>query len=73
MRGTNNSVVAVAQKMVKPETKTVTHTLAIPKIKIVKQELQQQTAPKKHRMKRLHVYSCTTTVTKSTKPVSYYN
>jgi hypothetical protein len=30
----------------KPETKTVTRTVAFPKTKIVKQEPQQQTTPK---------------------------
>ena len=37
---------AVAKKMAKPETKTVTRTIAVPKTKIVKQEPQQQTTPK---------------------------
>jgi hypothetical protein len=44
--GTSSSVVALAKKMVKPETKTVTRTVAAPKTKIVKQELLQQTTPK---------------------------
>ena len=46
MLGTSSSVVALAKKMVKSEIKKVTHTVALPKSKIVKQELQQQTAPK---------------------------
>ena len=46
MLGTSGSVVALAKKMAKPETKTVTRTVAVPKTKIVKQEPQQQT---KHR------------------------
>ena len=46
MLGTSNSVVALAKKMAKPETKTVTRTVAIPKTKIVKQEPKQQTTPK---------------------------
>ena len=46
MLSTSNSVVALAKKMVKPETKTVTRTVAVPKTKIVKQQPQQQTAPK---------------------------
>ena len=46
MFGTSNSVVALAKKMAKPETKTVTRTVAVPKTKIVKQEPQQQAAPK---------------------------
>ena len=37
---------ALAKKMAKPETKTVTSTVAVPKTKIVKQEPQQQTTPK---------------------------
>ena len=45
MLSTSNSVVALAKKMVKPETKTVTRTIAVPKTKIVKQE-PQQTTPK---------------------------
>ena len=46
MLGTSSSVVALAKKMTKPETKTVTRTIAIPETKIVKQEPQQQTTPK---------------------------
>ena len=46
MLGTSSSVVALAKKMAKPETKTVTRTIAVPKTKIVKQEPQQQTTPK---------------------------
>jgi len=45
MLGTSNSVVALAKKMAKPETKTVTRTVAVPKTKIVKQEPPQQTTP----------------------------
>ena len=43
---TSSSVVALAKKMAKPETKTVTRTVAVPKTKIVKQEPQQQTKPR---------------------------
>ena len=32
--------------MTKPETKTVTRTIAVPKTKIVKQQTQPQTIPK---------------------------
>ena len=32
--------------MLRPETKTITHTLAASKTKIIKQEPQQQTTPK---------------------------
>ena len=46
MLGTSATVVALAKKMAKPETKTVTRTVAVPKTKIVKQQPQQQTAPK---------------------------
>jgi len=46
MLGTSSSVVALAKKMAKPETKTVTRTVAVPKTKIIKQEPQQQTTPK---------------------------
>jgi hypothetical protein len=35
MLGTSSSVVALAKKMAKPETKTVTRTVAVPKTKIV--------------------------------------
>ena len=45
MLGTSSSVVALAKKMAKPETKTVTRTVAVPKTKIVKQEPQQKTTP----------------------------
>ena len=46
MLSTSNSIVALAKKMAKPETKTVTRTVAVPKTKMVKQEPQQQTIPK---------------------------
>ena len=46
MLGTSSSVVALAKKMAKPETNTVTRTVAVPKTKIVKQEPQQQTTSK---------------------------
>jgi hypothetical protein len=42
MLGTNKSVVALAKKMAKPETKTVTRTVAVPKTKIIKQPSPQQ-------------------------------
>jgi hypothetical protein len=45
MLSTSSSVVALSKKMKKPETKTVTRTVAVPKTKIVKQE-PQQTTPK---------------------------
>ena len=46
MLGTSSSVVALSKKMAKPETKTVTRSVAVPKTNIVKQEPQQQTKPK---------------------------
>jgi DNA polymerase III gamma/tau subunit len=46
MLSTSNSVVALAKKMAKPETKTVTRTVAVQKTKIVRQEPQQQKIPK---------------------------
>ena len=46
MLSTSSSVVALAKKITKPETKTVTHTVAVPKTKIVKQQTQPQTTPK---------------------------
>ena len=45
MLGTSGSVVALAKKMAKPETKTVTRTVAVPQTKIVRQTPQQQTTP----------------------------
>ena len=44
--GTSSSVVALAKKIAKPEAKTVTRAVTVPKTKIVKQEPQQQTTPK---------------------------
>ena len=46
MLSTSSSVVALAKKMAKPETKTVTRTVAVPKTKIVTQQPQQQAEPK---------------------------
>ena len=46
MLSTSSSVVALAKKMAKPETKTVTRTVAVPKTKIVTQQPQQQTTSK---------------------------
>ena len=40
------SVLALAKKMTKPETKTITRTVAVPKTKIVKQQTPPQTIPK---------------------------
>ena len=46
MLSTSSSVVALAKKMAKPEKKIVTRTVAVPQTKKVKQQPQQQTAPK---------------------------
>ena len=46
MLSTSSSVVALAKKMAKPETKTVTRTVVVPKTKIVKQQTPPQTIPK---------------------------
>ena len=46
MLSTSSSVVVLAKKIAKPETKTVTRTVAVPKTKIVTQQPQQQTIPK---------------------------
>ena len=46
MLGTSISVVALAKRMAKPETKTITRTVAVPKTKIVKQQTPPQTVPK---------------------------
>jgi hypothetical protein len=45
MLSTSNSVVALAKKMAKPETKTVTRTVTVPKTKIVKQQTPPQATP----------------------------
>ena len=39
------SVVPLAKKMTKPDTKTVTRTISIPKTKAIKQPLQQKSKP----------------------------
>ena len=44
MLSTSKSIVALAKKMAKPET--VTHTVAVPKTKIVKQQTPPQMTPK---------------------------
>ena len=46
MLSTSKSIVALAKKMAKPETKTFTRTIAVPKTKIVKQRTPLQTIPK---------------------------
>ncbi|MCK2148748.1 hypothetical protein MYE70_06670 [Marinobacter alexandrii] len=47
MLGTSSSVVALARKMTKPETKTVKRTVPVSKTKIVKPKPQQQQQQKK--------------------------
>ena len=39
------SVVALAKKVTKPDTKTVTRTISIPRTKIIKQSVQQASKP----------------------------
>tara|TARA_B110000090_G_scaffold114224_1_gene127429 strand:+ start:1096 stop:1341 length:246 start_codon:yes stop_codon:yes gene_type:complete len=39
------SVVALAKKMTKPDTKTVTRTISIPKTKVIKQPIHQPSKP----------------------------
>ena len=46
MLSASSSVVVLAKKMAKPETKTVTRTVAVQKTKIVTQQPQQQMTPK---------------------------
>ena len=45
MLGTSSSVVALAKKMAKPGTKTVTRTIPIPKTKVITQPAQQTIKP----------------------------
>ena len=45
MLASSASVVALAKKMAKPGTKTVTRTISIPKTKIIKQPVQLQINP----------------------------
>ena len=69
MLGTSASVVALAKKMAKQEVKTVIRTVAVPKTKFVSKNHNN----KRHGTNRLHAYSYTTTITKSTAHVSYYS
>ena len=46
MLASSTSVVALAKKMTKPDTKTDTRTIAVPKTKIVTQQPQHTTTPK---------------------------
>ena len=45
MLASSASVVALAKKMTKPDTKTVTRTISVPKTKIIKQPVQQTSKP----------------------------
>ncbi len=45
MLASSASVVALAKKMAKPDTKTVTRTISIPKTKVIKQPSQQPSKP----------------------------
>ena len=45
MLASSVSVVALAKKMTKPDTKTVTRTISIPKTKVIKQPVQQASKP----------------------------
>ena len=46
MLASSASIVALTKKMTKPETKTITRTVAVPKTKIGKQQTPPQTVPK---------------------------
>ena len=45
MLASSASVVALAKKMTKPNIKTVTRTISIPKTKVIKQPVQQPSKP----------------------------
>ena len=45
MLASSASVVALAKKMTKPDTKTVTRKISIPKTKVIKQPVQQLANP----------------------------
>ncbi len=45
MLASSASVVALAKKMTKPDTKTVTRKISIPKTKVIKQPVQQASTP----------------------------
>ena len=45
MLASSVSVVALAKKTAKSDTKTVTHTISIPKTKVIKQPVQQANKP----------------------------
>ena len=45
MLASSASVVALARKMTKPDTKTVTRKISMPKTKVIKQPVQQPSKP----------------------------
>ena len=45
MLSSSASIIALAKKMAKPETKTITRTTSIPKTKVIKQPVQQPSKP----------------------------
>ena len=45
MLASSASVVSLAKKMAKPDTKTMTRTISIPKTKVIKQPIQQPSKP----------------------------
>ena len=45
MLASSASVVALAKKMAKPDTKTVTRTISVPKTKVIKQPVQPPSKP----------------------------
>ena len=45
MLASSASIVALAKKLAKPETKTITRTISIPKTKVIKQPIQQTSKP----------------------------
>jgi len=45
MLASSASVLALAMKMAKPDTKTITRKISIPKIKVIKQPVQQPSKP----------------------------
>ena len=75
MLASSASIVALAKKMTKPETKTITRTVAVPKTKIVKQQTPPQTTPKDTERTDFTPIrpQAPSTVTEPTKPVSYYS
>ena len=59
MMSTSSSVVALAKKMAKPETKTVTRIIFIPKTKVINQPIQQPSKPAANDAARTAIKSIT--------------